>query len=96
MKDIAVADSYTTRKNTVLRVISNGVLMNDYDPDGDNLRAMLVTNPVHGYVILNNDGSLTYTPVNAYIGTDFFIYRVNDGLLDSNNATITLTVQPKR
>jgi PKD repeat protein len=53
---VAIADSYTTNKNTVLRVVSNGVLMNDYDPDGDTLIAMLVTNPVHGNVILNNNG----------------------------------------
>jgi VCBS repeat-containing protein len=81
--------------NTVLTILPKGVLTNDNDPDGNTLIAILVTNPVHGIVVLKNDGSFTYTPVNGYIGTDSFTYKANDGLTNSNIAAVTLTVTKK-
>ncbi len=42
-------------------------------------------------LILNADGSFTYTPEGGYRGTDSFTYKANDGALDSNIATVTIT-----
>src|SRR5262249_39659804 len=39
-----------------------GVLLNDFDPDGDPLTAVLATGPSHGQLTLNTNGSFTYTP----------------------------------
>jgi PKD repeat protein len=43
---------------------------------------------------LNADGSFTYTPDANYYGSDTFSYKANDGSLDSNVATVTLTITP--
>ena len=37
-------------------------------------------------------GTVTYTPDDNYDGKDSFTYKVNDGKSDSNEATITITV----
>jgi PKD repeat protein len=92
---VAVADRYTTKMNTVLTILPKGVLTNDNDPDGDTLIAVLMTKPVHGTVVLKNDGSFTYSPIREYTGTDSFTYKANDGLTNSNIATVTLTVTKK-
>jgi len=42
--------------------------------------------------VLNSDGSFTYTPALDFNGTDTFTYMANDGLADSNVATVTITV----
>ena len=57
------------------------------------MNAGKVTDPAHGTVTLNADGSFLYTPVSGYIGPDSFTYKVSDGLADSNVATVTITVQ---
>src|SRR5439155_319271 len=50
--------------------------------------------PAHGSVALNANGSFTYTPAAGYTGADSFTYKANDGQLDSNVATVTITVSP--
>jgi VCBS repeat-containing protein len=88
----AVDDAYTTAEDTPLSVAAPGVLGNDSDADGDALTAVLVDGPDHGELTLNADGSFTYTPDADYNGPDSFTYRANDGSLDSNTATVSLTV----
>ncbi len=70
----------------------SGVLLNDSDPDGDPLTAVLVTGPAHGTLTLNADGSFTYTPSANFVGVDSFTYRASDGTLTSNVATVSITV----
>jgi hypothetical protein len=89
----AAADSYNAAENTPLAVpAAAGVLANDTDPNGDPLTAALVAGPAHGAVTLNADGSFTYTPVAGFVGSDSFTYKANDGQLDGNIATVSLTV----
>jgi VCBS repeat-containing protein len=71
-----------------------GVLSNDTDADIDPLKATVVTNVSHGVLVLNNDGSFTYTPAPNFNGTDSFTYKANDGLADSSATTVTITVTP--
>ncbi len=67
------------------------MLANDTDPNpGATLTAILVSNPSHGTLALNGDGSFTYTPAAGYAGTDSFTYEANNGLANSNVATVTL------
>ena len=47
----------------------------------------------HGILSFNADGSFTYTPDPNYHGVDSFTYTATDGLLVSNTATVTITVQ---
>ena len=70
----------------------NGVLTNDTDADGDSLTAQLVTSTTHGVLVFNPNGGFRYTPELNYYGTDQFTYRVSDGSLTSNVATVTLQV----
>ncbi|WP_435169101.1 Ig-like domain-containing protein [Paenibacillus glycanilyticus] len=63
------------------------------DVDGDTLTFTVVTPPAHGTVVINNDGTYTYTPAAGYGSTDSFTFKANDGQFDSNTATIALTVR---
>jgi VCBS repeat-containing protein len=62
------------------------------DIEGDPLTAAIVAGPLHGQISINADGSFTYTPELNFNGADSFTYKVNDGQLDSNIATVTLTI----
>jgi VCBS repeat-containing protein len=43
-------------------------------------------------VTLNSNGSFNYTPIQGYRGPDSFTYKANDGTVESNVATVALTV----
>ena len=88
----ALNDAYSTAENTVLNVAAPGVLTNDTDIDSATLTAIKVSDPSHGTVTLNSNGSFVYTPQAGFSGTDSFTYKANDGSLDSNTATVTITV----
>jgi hypothetical protein len=73
--------------------LPGGVLANDTDPNaGTTLTATLVSNPAHGTVVLNPDGSFSYAPAPGFMGTDSFTYQANDGSFSSNVASVILTV----
>jgi VCBS repeat-containing protein len=89
---VAVNDAYSVAEDMVLTVAAPGVLGNDTDADGDALEALLGSEPARGTLILNADGSFTYTPDANFTGTDQFTYQASDGELTSDPATVTLTV----
>ena len=90
---VAGNDSYTTDEDTPLSPAAPGVLASDTDIDST-MTAVLVTGPSHGTLSLNADGSFTYTPAANYYGADAFTYTANDGILDSNVATVDITIRP--
>jgi VCBS repeat-containing protein len=77
----------TTLKNTSV----SGALVGT-DPDGDALTFTKGTNPSNGTVLVNGDGSWTYTPAAGYTGTDSFTVTVSDGKGGTATATITIQV----
>src|SRR5947208_1662305 len=85
-------DAYTTPEDTQLTVSVPGVLANDSDVDGDALSAVLVSNPSHGTLTLNGDGSLVYMPALNFNGIDSFTYKASDGQAQSGVATVTIKV----
>jgi large repetitive protein len=89
---VAQPDSYATNEDTTLTVNAPGVLANDSDVDSPTIHAVLVTGASNGAVNLNADGSFIYTPNANFNGTDTFTYKANDGSLDSNIVTVTITV----
>ncbi|MEZ5485701.1 MAG: Ig-like domain-containing protein [Lysobacteraceae bacterium] len=89
---VAAADSYNGTRNTQLQVTAPGVLANDNDVDGDDLSAVLVSNPISGSLILNGDGSFSYTPNLDYCGSDSFQYKATDGGADSATVQVTLNI----
>ena len=46
----------------------------------------------HGTVAFNANGTFTYTPASNFNGSDSFSFKANDGALDSNVATESLTI----
>ena len=51
----------------------------------------IVTPPMHGSV--NGSGAnRTYSPAMNYVGPDSFTFKANDGALDSNTSTVTISV----
>ncbi|WP_428355082.1 Ig-like domain-containing protein [Methyloprofundus sp.] len=90
---VAQDDLITAIEDTPLKLPASGVLSNDSDTDvHDTLQASKVADPAHGSLTLNANGSLVYTPDANYNGADSFTYKVNDGHLDSNIATVQIIV----
>ena len=75
--------------------ISGIVSATDVDNTASQLSYSLVGangGAAHGAVIFHADGSYTYNPVHDFNGSDSFSFKANDGALDSNVATESLTV----
>ncbi|MEQ9305443.1 MAG: Ig-like domain-containing protein, partial [Marinoscillum sp.] len=90
---VAQDDSYTMDEDTELVA---DVLANDSDPDGDNL--IINTTPIddvdHGTLVINANGTFSYTPDQGFVGTDTFIYEICDDAVDSkcDQATVTILI----
>ncbi|MBI4528657.1 MAG: tandem-95 repeat protein [Deltaproteobacteria bacterium] len=94
---MAANDFYNTDEDTAFTLFAPGVLGNDQDLDSahSSLTAALVSGPAHALnFMLNADGSFSYTPEPNFNGTDTFTYKVSDGALESDVATVTITVNP--
>ena len=92
---LAVADAYNVFQDSVNAVAAkNGVLANDYNPDDTTvaLIAVLDEDATEGKVVLDEDGSFTYT-VGEYTGEDYFSYYVVSATGDTSDiVVVTLTV----
>ncbi len=64
------------------------------DGDSDPLTYTVTTGPQHGVLDIHSDGTYTYTPNGDYNGPDSFTFTANDGAVDSNPATVAITVNP--
>lgn len=84
---VANSASFTAHINTSISSTLTGS-----DVDGDPLSFATVTLPTHGNLVLNAGGGFTYTPDSGFAGTDSFMFRVNDGTVNSNAATVTINV----
>ncbi|SFB79217.1 Calx-beta domain-containing protein [Pseudoalteromonas denitrificans DSM 6059] len=61
------------------------------DVDKDNLVYSLITSPTQG-VLTGEAPNLIYQPNENYFGNDSFTFKVNDGTLDSTEATISINI----
>ena len=91
---VAANDNYSTPQDTVLNQPAPAVLSNDSDSDGDPITAVLVADVTNGNLVLNANGSFSYTPDNGFTGADSFTYQADDGQELSNLATVDITVTP--
>ena len=82
-------DAATTSKNSRVDI---AVLANDSGGDGHTLSVTALTQPLHGAVVLNSSGTVSYTPAAGYLGADSFTYAATDGTAQSNLATVAITV----
>jgi VCBS repeat-containing protein len=72
--------------------IVNATLPIANDVDGDTVTYSLGANASHGNVVVNSDGTYTYTPVADYNGSDSFTFTVSDGHGGSNTYNYTLNI----
>jgi len=83
--------SISTAFNTPL-----GISLSSYatNTDNDILTYSAVSSPGSGSLssLPNTTGGTIYTPTAGTSGTDSFTYKVNDGYIDSNTATVTIAV----
>ncbi|PSV31613.1 tandem-95 repeat protein, partial [Photobacterium sp. GB-210] len=64
------------------------------DVDGDSLTFTSSTNPTNGTVVVNTDGTWTYTPNSDFNGSDKFDVIVSDGKGGTDTITVNVTVNP--
>ncbi len=76
--------------------VPTGLLGSYSDPDGQPLTAIIDTEPTHGMLTLEEDGSFSYVPERGFSGTDSFTWHANDGEGDSNVATVEIAVSQSR
>ena len=81
-------DTASTNEDTPVTV---NVLSNDRDVDGNPLTVTTATAP-NGTVVINANGTLTYTPNANYNGTDTISYTVSDGQGGTSTATVSVTI----
>ena len=83
----AIPASQVTALNAPASIKLRGI-----DRDNDTLSYEIVTGPQHGTVAINGR-TATFTPATGYTGLDGFTYRVFDGSLYSDAATVSIGVQ---
>ncbi|WP_165358926.1 Ig-like domain-containing protein [Spirosoma sordidisoli] len=76
--------------------VSGNVLTNDRDPQGQPMTVSLLSQPTSGTVVLNPDGTYTYTPPTGFTGTTSFCYAATNtaGLSASTCVTINVVADP--
>ncbi|HPI08099.1 MAG TPA: Ig-like domain-containing protein [Saprospiraceae bacterium] len=89
----AIPDTYPLTEDNVL---TGNVSTNDTDPDGPMTIITVVTPPANGMLVLNPDGTFTYTPNPNFNGPDSFTYSYCDGGTPNqcDQATVTINVAP--
>ena len=85
---IADEQSVTVNKNG-----DKTIMLTGSDADNDFLTYSIMTQPLHGTISTGTGASHTYTPATNYVGPDSFTFKTNDGYIDSNIATVSITVQ---
>ena len=82
--------SVTTNQDTAV-----GITLTGSDPNNPprSLTYSIVSGPAHG-TLSGTAPNLTYTPTAGYSGPDSFTFKVNNGVKDSNTATVSITVTP--
>jgi hypothetical protein len=87
---VALEDHGVTNEGRAVDIV---VLGNDYEPDGDVLRVISVTQGASGRVLVNGDDTVRYQPKLGFTGLDGFAYTVSDRRGMTAAATVSVTVE---
>ncbi len=83
---IAENQGVTTNQNTPVTITLTA-------DDEDDLTYFIINYPLHGDLSNpSSTGQVIYTPDYGFSGSDSFTFKANDGLVDSNIATVSITV----
>jgi VCBS repeat-containing protein len=87
--------SFSVLENQTLTVGAPGLLLYSQNPNGDAQILSVVNGPLHGVLTPTSPvGGFIFAPSTNFAGTDSFSYFLTSDGLNSNVATITLTVAP--
>jgi subtilisin family serine protease len=81
----------TNQPATTPEDVATPITLAGTDAENDPLTYVVVTLPAHG-TLSGTPPALTYTPANNDNGPDSFTFRANDGTLNSNVGTVSITV----
>jgi uncharacterized protein (TIGR03437 family) len=87
-RPVAMPQTLITTQNQPLNITLTGE-----DPEGFSLSYIIVARPVNGQ-LEGAPPNLTYTPNIDFVGSDQLIFKVNDVLVDSAEARVTIAVTP--
>jgi len=85
---VAVDDASSTPENTVVDIDVSG---NDFDVDGPIGGWTVITQPGHGTLVNNGDGTFSYLPDTNYEGSDSFTYQIFDDVGETSEAIVYIT-----
>ncbi|MDP6891805.1 MAG: Ig-like domain-containing protein [Verrucomicrobiota bacterium] len=71
--------------------LDEGVLANDVSITEDT-NPIPLTQPSHGNLIFNTNGSFSYFPKKGFIGVDYFLYRLDDAANTHNSGALQKTI----
>ncbi len=90
---VANQESATTKVDKPVSLTLTGS-----DIDSQDLKFYIRTEPKHGKLSLvqnfGTNGKLVYSPDPGFTGTDIFTFKLNDGKLDSEPATVAIDITP--
>jgi hypothetical protein len=87
-RPIATTQTLSTALNQAVAVTLSGT-----DPSNRALTYELLERPEHGS-LTGTAPNLTYTPLQGYTGSDTILFRVHNGVQNSANARINITIRP--
>jgi Ca2+-binding RTX toxin-like protein len=85
---VAASASVTMQEDGVL----SGSLPPATDADADTVTYASSSNPAHGSVTVQSDGSYSYTPAANFSGSDSFGFSVSDGRGGSNSYLVSIQI----
>ena len=86
---VATDDLFTTPANTAVTFGSGDLTNND---DGTLLEVTDHTDPRHGKLVDNGNGTYTYTPTSGFSGSDSIVYTATDSSRQTTTATARIIV----
>ena len=88
---VAVDDLAAT---TMGKSVNIDVLINDTEPDLDDVLSVIegAITTKNGTLVLNEDGTFTYTPNEGFVGDDSFTYAATDSFNTTSEVEVKITV----
>lgn len=87
---IAVNDTVMTPYQTPVQI---PILENDYDPDGDLIKFVTISQARNGVIeLLEDSTSIIYSPDSLFVGTDTLFYSIKDSSEFVDTAIVYITV----
>ena len=84
--------NFTTLEDTTLYIDVPGVLAGATDIDADTVVVIGYSQPAHGRLTLDSNGSFVYVPSANYNGQDSFVFNATDGKGAYAQATVYITI----